>query len=448
MARTLLKSLVDGRYLRDVILFNRAYDLAAREINPSLVGTGPSSEQLLRWLNGRVKTEPRAHHCMVLERMFPGYSVRDLLGPVDKPADTTPTGVDAVLGRGRPEEDTTDRRHFVLGTSVAAGLMVGALVDEPDLMNSALDTGAVSEERLTALEQTADRLGEQVTEAAPGALTAETLTAFRTVRGLIESRQRTADRTRLVRAGSKLALVMGQILFDEGELGPAARWYGTARSAALDVGDQFLADLALGCSCYTPTYFGDPREVFRLVGPRIDGTHPTDTPAVAWLWASKAKAHASLGENTAFRHAINRSREILDASPTELNGPGILSFRARKLAFYEATGCVRLGDTRGAIGAADRALNHYASDRKIGNMDPAMIRLDKASAYVQQGEIVEACRVSTAALLDENTYPSSSVMRRAREFDELLGPNTTAPARDWRDALHTVTTTRPALATT
>ncbi|HEX5494909.1 MAG TPA: hypothetical protein VFX70_10085 [Mycobacteriales bacterium] len=28
MARTLLKSLVDARYLRDITLFNRAYDLA------------------------------------------------------------------------------------------------------------------------------------------------------------------------------------------------------------------------------------------------------------------------------------------------------------------------------------------------------------------------------------------------------------------------------------
>ncbi|HEY9474432.1 MAG TPA: hypothetical protein VIS06_11345, partial [Mycobacteriales bacterium] len=277
----------------------------------------------------------------------------------------------------------------------------------------------------------------------------DTLATFRTVRGLIGMQQRTADRVRLVRTASKLALVMGQILFDEGELRPSRRWYGTARSAALDIGDQFLADLALGGSCYVPMYFGDPREVIRLVSTRIEGKHPADSPAVSWLWASKAKAHAALGERTAFGHAINRSREILDAAPADLNGPGIFAFRPGKLAFYEATGCIRLRDTDGAIKAADRALNLYASDTTFGgNQNPALIRLDKASALVQSGEIVEGCRVATGAIVDENTYPGSTVVHRAQEFNELLGPNTTAPARDWRDALHTVTTKRPALATT
>ena len=323
--------------------------------------------------------------------------------------------------------------------------MLTSLLDEPDRMNAALDTGAVSEERLTALEETADRFGDLVVTAPPAPLFDDTLTAFRTVRRLIELRQRTTDRVRLVRTGSKLALVMGEILFTEGQLHPARQWYDMARSAALDIGDQFLADLALGGSCYIPTYFGDPRDVFGLVSPRIDGKHPADTPAVAWLWAFKAKTHASLGENTAFGHAINRSREILDASPADLNGPGIFGFDQGKLALYEATGCVRLQDSKGAISAADRALN-LGDPRRTTN--PALATLDKASAYIQSGEIVEACRVASGALLNDGTYPGVSVIRRAREFDELLGPNTTAPARDWRDALHAVTTRRPALATT
>ena len=142
MARTLLKSLVARRYLRDVILFNRAYDLAAAEIDASLVGTGPSQEQLVRWLNGRIKTTPRPHHCMVLERMFPGYSITDLLGPAHPPAPAGSGGVDAARERGPWEEDTTNRRQFVLGTTAAAGLMVSALLDEPDRMNATLDTGA------------------------------------------------------------------------------------------------------------------------------------------------------------------------------------------------------------------------------------------------------------------------------------------------------------------
>ncbi|HEY9391340.1 MAG TPA: hypothetical protein VIR27_16445, partial [Mycobacteriales bacterium] len=365
-------------------------------------------------------------------------------------ATTRSGGVDAASDwRGRTEEDTTDRRDFVLGTGAAAGLMVGALLDEPDRMNAALDTGAVSEERLTALEGTADRLGELALTVPAAPLLGDTLTAFRTVRGLIGMRQRTADRVRLVRTGAKLALVMGDVLIVEGQLRPASQWYETARSAALDIGDPFLADLALGGSCYAPTYFGDPRDVIRLVSPRIEGRHPKDTPAVSWLWAFKAKAHAALGEKTAFGHSINRSREILDAAPADLNGPGIFAFRPGKLAFYEATGCVRLRETDGAIRAADRALNLYASDNTLGsNQDPALIQLDKASALVQSGEIVEACRVGIGAIVDENTYPSSTVVRRAHEFNELLGPNTTAPARDWRDALHTVTTRRPALATT
>lgn len=445
--RTLLRALVDARHLRDHTLFTRAYDKAAADIDRSLIGTGPSPEQLTRWLNGKVKTRPRAHHCLVLERMFPGKTITDLLGPADPP-DHPHGGVHTRPQRsGRYEEDTTNRRQFVLGSTTAAGLLVAALLDEPDRMTAALDTSSITPDRLAMLEQTAERLSVRVREEAPGTLTPSAITAFRTVRGLVGEPQRTADRVALIRTASKLAFVMGQILFDEGELHSATQWYTTAHSAARDIGDPYLADLALGGSCYVPTYFGDPRDVLRAVGPRLD-QRSANTPALAWLWAFKAKAHASLREELAFRHAINRSREILDASPAELNGPGVFAFRQGKLAFYEATGYVRLRNTTRAIQAADRALALYTDENAIGNMDPALISLDKASALVHAGDLGEGCRVASAAVLDERTYASASVARRAREFDGLLGSASTPDAHDWRDALRSVTAHRPAALTT
>ncbi|MGH8910822.1 MAG: hypothetical protein ACRD0K_31120, partial [Egibacteraceae bacterium] len=340
------------------------------------------------------------------------------------------------------KETPTKRREVIQLGGVAVAAYVLELLDiEPDRMHAALDAGTVSEQRLAYLEQIADRVGVQSQRGTPAILLPEAVAHFRSVRRLVADRQRTLYQVRLSRVGAKLATVVGDILFCEGLFDLARGWYQVAQDAALDAGDRYLADIALACSAYLPTYTGDPSGVLALVGPRLE-QRCRPTPAVAWLWSFKGKAHAALGQRAAFERAMGQAHKMLDDSPAELIGPGIFSFLPEKLESYEATGWVKLGNTDLAVQTADRALALYDPTHNSG---PTLIRLDKASALAQAGEVPQACDEATGALLDPHTCNSVGIMIRAREFDALLGDDRAAAVRDWREVLATIRRPRPSV---
>lgn len=68
-----------------------------------------------------------------------------------------------------------------------------------------------------------------------------------------------------MRASAKLYIVVGEIMFNVGQFQKAHEWYLTAEHAAHDVGDQYLADIALAGQAYLPTYSEDPNGVLALL---------------------------------------------------------------------------------------------------------------------------------------------------------------------------------------
>jgi tetratricopeptide (TPR) repeat protein len=177
------------------------------------------------------------------------------------------------------------------------------------------------------------------------------------------------------------------------------------------------------------------------VDARLDGKHVA-SPTIAWLWGFKAKAHAMLGDRDSFELAVSRARKALDSSPPNLVQPGMFSFLPEKLAFYESRGLVELGRTEQALATAERAIACYDFDETT---EPALVRFEQASALAQAGELQEACRVATAAVLDRRTYHGVTVVTRAKEFDLLLGPSNRGAVRDWRDVLGSLRSPRMAL---
>jgi hypothetical protein len=77
--------------------------------------------------------------------------------------------------------------------------------------------------------------------------------------------------------------------------------------------------------------------------------------------------------------------------------------------------------------------------------EPALARFEQASAFVQTGELSEACRIATVAILDRRTYHGITVIARAREFDRLIGPSDNESVRDWREVLGSMRTPQLAL---
>lgn len=417
---TLLKALLTERHMQSHTAFSREYVAVARRIDPALSSTAPGREQYQRWLSGRVRTKPHPDHCRVLERMFPGRTVVELLSPVPEPQAPT------------ERETTTNRRElFHLGGAAMAGALIEGLWSEPARMQSALDRGSVSPIRLCALRREAADLGVRVVRVPPSTLIDEALAQFRNVRRLVGKKQPLAAQRELAICGAMFATVLGEILFNEGQFPLAEQWYGVARRAAEEANDQYLADIALAGSTYLPTYTPDPRAVVENITPRLDAKH-SPSPAIAWLWGFHAKAHAMLGDLNAFQKSIDRARQALDRSSPDLVQPGIFSFVPEKLAFYEARGWVELNNADAASAAADRAISLYDFTETT---EPALARFEQASAYAQAGELNEACRIARTAVQDRRTYHGVTVAARAHEFDRLLGRSNCESVRDWREVL-------------
>lgn len=171
-------------------------------------------------------------------------------------------------------------------------------------MHEALDATTVSPARLTNLQREAADLGVRVARVPPAMLVGETLMRFREARKLTAKKQKLAVQREVVRCGAMYATVMGEILFLEGHFPLAHTWYAVARRAALEAGDQYLADIATGGDTYLAAYAPDPRAVLATVDTRLETKHAA-SPAIAWLWGFKAKAHAMLGDRGLFELAIH-----------------------------------------------------------------------------------------------------------------------------------------------
>lgn len=381
----------------------------------------------------------RVMHIDVIERIADGLCIPGAMLGLAARSWETDDQESYQLEQG--EDHVLRRTALRAGGALLMGGLVEALDSEPDAMNNALDTSNVSTDRLDYFEAAADRLGVEVIQVVPTQLLSTTVSHFRSVRRLVREQQKTAHRVRLVRAGAQYATIVGEILFNHGSFELATMWYRTAYHAAVDIGDRYLGDIALAGQSYIPTYSDDPRTVLRITSGRLD-RRPTPSAAVAWLWGFNAKAHAALGDSDAARYAFDQARQAMENSPATQIRPGIFSFVEEKLAFYEASAFVTLGEAGNAVDAADRALQHYDPRETT---EPALVRFERASALVQSGELDEGCRFAAGTALDPRTYPSVTVRTRARKFDDLIGNQTSAAVDDWRTVMHERYSRPPAL---
>lgn len=73
-----LKVLLRQKHLQGHRAFCKEYDKLAEQIEPELVGSWPSRAQFYRWLARDLQGLPYAHHCRILEAMFPGWTAEQL----------------------------------------------------------------------------------------------------------------------------------------------------------------------------------------------------------------------------------------------------------------------------------------------------------------------------------------------------------------------------------
>ncbi|MEV5705734.1 hypothetical protein [Actinoallomurus sp. NPDC052274] len=145
-----LKALLRERHWQTYRTFSAEYDKAARKVDPSLVGRGPSRAQLHRWISGDVKKLPYPDHCRVLEKMFPGWTAEQLFERVNDEQDAhqgvaVPAGptattatlpIDAAVAPSpisiRPYvEAAFDREHVAIDFFGFSGETLHGVIQEP-----------------------------------------------------------------------------------------------------------------------------------------------------------------------------------------------------------------------------------------------------------------------------------------------------------------------------
>lgn len=433
---TLGAALLDRRDFRQA-LRSRDFGMAFRLLRQHQGTTQAQIAAATGLTQGRVSKlmsdlQMRVMHIDVIERIADGLRIPGVM--VGLAARSWETG-DQERDQSEQGEDHVLRRTALrAGGALLMGGLVEALDSEPDAMNSALDTSNISTDRLDYFEATAERLGVDVIQVVPTTILSTTVSHFRSVRRLVREQQKTAHRVRLVRSGAQYANVVGEILFNQGSFELATMWYRTAYHAAVDIGDRYLADIALAGQSYIPTYSDDPHGVLRITTARLERTDRriAASPAVAWLWGLNAKAHANLGDADAARRSFERGRIALENSPASQIRPGIFSFVPEKQAFYEASAYVELKDTQNAMSAANRALERYDLRETT---EPALARFERASALVLHGDLDEGCRFAAGTVLDPRTYHSVTVRTRARKFDRMLVGRSTA-IDEWRAVMN------------
>ncbi|MEV5413477.1 hypothetical protein AB0K60_32175 [Thermopolyspora sp. NPDC052614] len=431
---TLLKVLLAKRHLQTHRAFRLEYDKVARKLDARLIGIAPGREQFARWLAGKVKTKPSSEHCRVLERMFPGHTVAELLAPYD-PGKNEPS---VSPTPSENEEAATDRRQvFQLGAvTMTTGLLDG-LTQGPDLLEQALHSTTISEGRLSLLEAEAEQLGLSGGRVSSESFIREILLNLSGVRALLKAHQPTAVQQRLARVAARMSFTVAEHLFYLHQPELARRWWRTSLQAAEEAGDRNFADHAYAACAYFPTYSNDPLSVLAHVTPRLEQATKA-TPSIAWMWGFAAMAHAVLDNRSEFERANNAAQNTLARCAPESLAPSIFSFLPRKQAFYETRARADLGDVEGAGEAAARAL---AAFEPTTTTDPALTRLAYASALAKAGEIEEACRLAAIAI-ECRDVPALPVVIRAHQFTALIGQKSAA-ANEWREALKAIRVPEP-----
>lgn len=203
---TVLKALLQQRHLQTVSAFNREYDRLASRFEPDLVTRGPRKAQFYRWLAGDITSGlPQPHHCRMLERMFPGWTVAELFASYDGPvadlahrsADEPRPGTGPGPAMADVEEVYTSRVDFMrawppqelfktASTIDMAGLSLNMLCQQysdSDILRL-LDAGAVI--RCLFLDPQGAWIRARETEEGhpPGLLSSLTDTNIRTLEGI------------------------------------------------------------------------------------------------------------------------------------------------------------------------------------------------------------------------------------------------------------------------
>lgn len=217
--------------------------------------------------------------------------------------------------------------------------------------------------------------------------------------------------------------------FDAGLHAGAQKFFVTSLRASADAGDALAGAHTLSFLAIQTYNAGDPRDAVALMDTALESTRTRATPRVrAMLHARLARAHSkTAGGALACARHLERARTELAHGTCDQDPEWIYWFTAGELEML-AGSCARdLADPVGAIDcfAAARGAN-YASiavedAAAFSARDVALFSTREADAYLDLGEVEQACHIARTALERSATVDSARPSDALAQFCARLG---------------------------
>ncbi|MFI9436248.1 MULTISPECIES: XRE family transcriptional regulator [Streptosporangium] len=333
-----------------------------------------------------------------------------------------PTGGDPSADGGEEDENVLRRTllQLLAGTGVALdGQVLGSVENIRRRMDETLVSATVSPAMLDQWEEATIGFGRQYMNTPPLRLLCDVLLEFSAVRKAMERRQPVDLQERLCRMAAQLAGLSGMIMVNLGDHRMARSFFRTGRTAADDTGDRALRAWVLAREALVPLYYGDPREALNLARKSRDlaGQTPCAAQAMAPVFEARALAMMSgAGKKDVVdqaKRALSRARAAFSQMTAADQDDATFGYTERQLYFHQGDALVKLGQAMEADLILEQALTKYGPGDWL---DPTIIKFDRATCKLLEGELEEALVIAKTALagLGEGCRPDI-LMQRAHE---------------------------------
>ncbi|WP_329561045.1 hypothetical protein OG711_27355 [Streptomyces uncialis] len=388
--------------------------------------------QFDRWRTGKVKGQPRDEACQVLERLFPGRTAQELLTPGDAAGGPL---LQAARGTTHVLEDEVNRRSLLglIGAAAASPAAVEFMRDTRRRMDAALEGTTISEATLDRWEETARDYARAYQALPPQDLLADLLADFAEVGRLLEERQPIRQRRRLCRVAAQLAALAGIFASALGEHREARGFFHTGRLAASESGDQQLEGTLAVRSAIVSLYYGTPATAYAEASRARRSLGTVIGPASTRALVVEARALARMGRVGEALPLLRQAEDMFGHLTAEDREDVALGYTERQFLFHLGNAWTHLRRPEEAFPAQSRALSSYAPGEYL---DPALIRIDRATCLAQSGEPEEAYRVAGDALLRlPAEHRTGMVMRYSQDFRMTAGHTEMPAGRQFAELL-------------
>lgn len=283
----------------------------------------------------------------------------------------------------------------------------------------------LDENALCSLEQVTQYYWQLRTKTAYRDLLSGFLGHLETIVQLLKYSHPSITQKRLCSLASETAQRIGSIYLDINDYLTAFEYYKVAMDAAQEANHQTLFALALGRMGALSIYNSQTQEIFSfrdalasLEQAQNTAIHCASPIILAWLACVKAEIYAHMSNLDACSCALGSAEQWLQQIRSEEETYGV-SFDTARLAGYKGACLLHFQKPLVVVASLKEASQFLDTS---ATRQQSIILADMASAYVQQREIEEACKMIRVVL--RTTFPTKSglVLQRIYRVRRELQP--------------------------